>query len=164
MQQIAQFGPGPSVWSVVVRFRSLMTYSSTYTVFSVPALEFVLQDPKRRCVGEPPQSFRHVRATAAPVCSGPGWTTTAGVPPPVRMRAGRPLAVSPPATPVPGSAFVVVTKATAGEDPTPPADPPFATFFYSIREKSVKPVARSPCRSSAALVLIVIQAVRRHRS
>lgn len=113
----------------MVTFRSLIiTDSSTYMVFSVPALELVLQHPERRCVAEPPQSFRHVRPTAAcvsrlPVDNDRRWTMTAGVSPseraPVELPVGQLLAVSPPATPLPGSAFVVVTEATMGEGPTP---------------------------------------------
>lgn len=68
-----------------------------------------------------------------PVRNGFRWTVTAGVSPSecaaVEIPEGRLLAFSPPATPVPGSALVVVTKATMAEGPT--SGP---RSFYSIAE------------------------------
>lgn len=72
-------------------------------------------------------------AQQQPVCNGFRWTMTAGVSPsegaPVEIPVGQLLAFSPPATPVPGSALVVVTEATMGEGPTPGP-----RSFYSIGE------------------------------
>lgn len=56
------------------------------------------------------------------VCNSCKWTMTAGVSPSegadLEIPVGPPLTFSSPATPVPGSALVVVTKATMGVDPT----------------------------------------------